>query len=82
MIAETGHFALVLAFCVALVHGVLPLFGAARGHAGLMMLAPGAALAQTAMVMIAFAAPTSGYVRSDFSILNVFENSHSLKPLL
>ena len=82
MIAETGHFALVLAFCVALVQGVLPLLGAARGHAGFMMLAPAAALAQTAMVMIAFAALTSGYVQSDFSILNVFENSHSLKPLL
>ncbi len=82
MISETGHFALALALCIALVQGTLPLVGAARGHAGLMRLSQSAALAQAAMVTVAFAALTAGYVRSDFSLLNVVENSHSLKPLL
>ena len=40
------------------------------------------ALAQFAFVAIAFAALTACYVRSDFSVVNVFENSHSLKPLI
>ena len=31
---------------------------------------------------ISFAALTAAYVGSDFSVVNVFENSHSLKPLI
>ena len=46
MIAEIGHFALILAFCVALVQTGAPLYGAWRGRGDLMALAPGAALAQ------------------------------------
>jgi cytochrome c-type biogenesis protein CcmF len=34
------------------------------------------------MVALAFAALTVSYVRSDFSVANVWENSHSLKPLI
>ena len=40
------------------------------------------ALAQFAFVAAAFAALTACYVASDFSVVNVFENSHSLKPLI
>ena len=82
MIAEAGHFALVLALCVALVQGTVPMWGAARRHAALMALAPGAALAQAALVAVAFSALVHAYVRSDFSVRNVYENSHSLKPML
>ncbi|MBT7648172.1 MAG: heme lyase CcmF/NrfE family subunit [Rhodospirillaceae bacterium] len=82
MIPELGHFALILAFCAALVQGSAPLWGAWRGHAGLMALAPGAALAQAVLILIAFAALTWAHVVSDFSVQNVFENSHSLKPML
>ena len=39
MIVEIGHYALVLAFGLALVQGTLPLWGAARGDAGLIALA-------------------------------------------
>ena len=82
MIAETGHLALILALCLALLQGTLPLAGAARGHEAWMKLATGAALAQAAMTMIAFTALTLAYIHSDFSLRNVFENSHSLKPML
>ena len=40
------------------------------------------AVAQFVLVAIAFAALTAGYVLSDFSVLNVSENSHSAKPLI
>src|SRR5947208_9572229 len=40
------------------------------------------AIAQFAFVAIAFAALIACYVRSDFSVINVFENSHSAKPLI
>tara|TARA_B100000676_G_scaffold309854_1_gene374647 strand:+ start:3134 stop:5116 length:1983 start_codon:yes stop_codon:yes gene_type:complete len=82
LITELGHFALILAFCVALVQGAVPLWGAWRGHHGMMALAPGAALAQAVLIAISFAALTWAYVVSDFSVQNIFENSHSLKPML
>ena len=35
-----------------------------------------------ALTAVAFAALTMAYVQSDFSVANVWENSHSLKPML
>jgi cytochrome c-type biogenesis protein CcmF len=82
MIPELGHYALVLAFVVAAVQGVLPLVGAQRGDAPLMALAAPAAQGQLILVGVAFAALTYAYVASDFSVANVAANSHSAKPLL
>ncbi len=82
MIAELGHFALVLALMVALVQGIVPLVGAARSDIRLMEMAPPAATVQLALVAAAFGALTYSYVVSDFSVLNVAQNSHSLKPML
>ena len=82
MIPELGHFALILAFAVALVQGTLPLIGASRGDVRLMVLARTAALTQAFLVILAFGALTQSYVTSDFSVANVVANSHSAKPLL
>jgi cytochrome c-type biogenesis protein CcmF len=82
MIPELGHIALILALCLALVQGVLPLVGAARGMAGWIALGPQAALGQSVLVAFAFGCLTYAYVTSDFSVLNVAENSHTLKPML
>ena len=82
MIVELGHFALVLAFAVAVVQGTLPMLGAARGHGPWMDVAKTTALTQFLLVAIAFASLVYAYVVSDFSVVNVVNNSHSLKPLL
>ncbi len=82
MIAETGHFALILAVGVALYQFLVPLYGAQRGEAGLMRAGISAAVLQMALVMLSFAALTYSYVVSDFSVSNVASNSHSAKPLL
>jgi len=82
MIPELGHFALVLALAVALVQAIAPLIGAQRNEAALIALAKPAALAQFAFVAFSFACLTWSYVVSDFSVLNVVENSHSAKPML
>jgi len=82
MIAELGHFALVLALMLALVQSSVPFAGALSGDARLVATATPTALVQFVLVAIAFAALTYAYVASDFSLLNVFENSHSEKPLL
>jgi len=82
MIAELGHFALVLAFVIALAQSTIPFWGAMRGDRQMAAVAGPAALTQFLLVGIAFAALVHAYVVSDFSLLNVVENSHSQKPLL
>ena len=82
MIAEIGQYVLIAALVLAAVQAIVPLWGAARGDAGLMMVGDRTAIAQAAALLIAFAALTHGFVTSDFSLSVVFQNSHSLKPML
>jgi cytochrome c-type biogenesis protein CcmF len=82
MIAELGHYALVLALGLALVQGSVPIWGARTGDPALMAVGTSTALAQFAFVALSFAALTWSHVVSDFSLLTVFENSHSAKPLI
>ena len=82
MINEIGHFALVLALCVAAVQCSLPLIGAARGDGALVALARPAAVAQFLFIAMAFFALMHAYAVSDFSLVNVAENSNSLTPML
>src|SRR5262245_5251917 len=82
MIAESGHYALVLALALALVQASVPMVGARKNDPVLIAVAGPTAVAQFCFIAIAFAALTMCYVRSDFSVVNVFENSHSAKPLV
>jgi cytochrome c-type biogenesis protein CcmF len=81
MIPELGHFALIVALCIAAVQAVLPLIGAQRGDATWMALARPAAQGQLVFVVIAFACLAWSFVANDFSVLNVASNSNSLLPL-
>ncbi|MDP9128436.1 MAG: cytochrome c biogenesis protein CcsA, partial [Pseudomonadota bacterium] len=82
MITEVGHFALILALFTALAQATLPLIGATRGQVSLMSLARIAAQTQFVLIAMAFGALVAAYVTSDFSVLNVAQNSHTDKPLL
>ncbi len=82
MIAEIGHYALMLALGLALIQGVMPVVGTRTGDPALMSIAAPAALAQFAFVALSFAALAAAYVSSDFSVLNVYENSNSTMPLM
>jgi len=82
MIAELGHFTLVLALMLALVQSTIPFVGALRGDERLIAIAPYTAITQFLFVGLSFASLVHAYVVSDFSLLNVAENSHSAKPLL
>lgn len=79
---EIGHFALVLAFALALVQAVLPFLGAVTANERLMATAGPVTITGFALTALSFAALTHAYVVSDFSVANVWENSHSLKPML
>ncbi len=82
MTVEAGHFALVLALALAFAQAFAPLVGARIGNRHLMAMAEPTAIAGFALTGLAFAALVSAYVASDFSVANVWDNSHSLKPLL
>jgi cytochrome c-type biogenesis protein CcmF len=82
MIAELGHFALILALLVACVQSSVPLIGAARQRTDWMAVGRSCALVEFGLVALAMAALMHAYVTSDFSVINVIENSHTDKPLL
>ncbi|MGN6748990.1 MAG: heme lyase CcmF/NrfE family subunit [Xanthobacteraceae bacterium] len=82
MIAELGHYALMLALGLALIQGTMPIVGTRTNDLVLMSMAAPIALAQFAFVAMAFTALAICYVISDFSVLNVFENSNSQMPFI
>src|SRR5204862_253849 len=73
---------LVLALGLTLIQSTLPVLGARWRDPTLMNVARSTALAQLLFVAFSFAALVTLHVTSDFSVVNVFENSHSLKPLI
>jgi cytochrome c-type biogenesis protein CcmF len=82
MIIELGHYALVLALATSLVVSILPVIGVRRGDAAMMGVATTGTYAMFLLIAFSFCVLTWGYVVSDFSVKNVFENSHSLKPMI
>ena len=82
MTPELGHFALVLALALGLIQSIVPVIGVRRRDDALMRLGNSTALAQFAFVAVSFSALTICYVTSDFSVATVYENSHSMMPLV
>ena len=82
MITELGHFALILAFAVAIVQMIVPLIGAQKRWASWMAVAEPAAGAQFVLTALSFGALMWAFVVSDFSLRLVVLNSHSAKPML
>jgi cytochrome c-type biogenesis protein CcmF len=66
--AELGHFALILAFMVAVFQMIVPLVGAHKGWRGWMAVAEPAATTQFLLTAFSFAALTYAFVTSDFSL--------------
>lgn len=82
MTIELGHFALALALAVALIQSSVPLIGASRGNVAWMNVARQAAVLQFVLIAFAFGTLIHAYVTSDFSVVGVYQNSHSAKPLV
>ena len=81
MIPELGNFALILALLLALIQGTLPLIGAARGIPSWIALARPVVQGQFVFVAIAFFCLAYSFVNSDFSVVNVAQNSNSNLPV-
>ena len=81
MIPELGHFALILALCVATVQGVFSIAGAQMGVRSWVALAKPAAQCQFVLVAVAFGFLTYSFIQNDFSVQYVAMQSNSLLPL-
>ena len=82
MLTELGHFALILAFAVAIIQAIVPMIGAWKGWSGWMAVGEPAASAQFLLTAAAFGALTWAFVTSDFSLELVWANSHTDKPMI
>jgi cytochrome c-type biogenesis protein CcmF len=82
MIPELGHFALALACCLALAQAFMGIWGAHKRDGRLMAATPGLAIGQFLALAASSAALVWASVHDDFSVVNVAENSATLKPLL
>jgi cytochrome c-type biogenesis protein CcmF len=82
MIPEFGHYALILALCVALIQGVLPLVGAHYGRREFLVLARPAAQTAFLLLAIAFGTLAWSFYANDFSVLYVAEHSNSQLPVI
>ncbi len=80
MIPEIGHFALILALCVSIIQGVLPLIGAQQGRREWLVLARPAAQISFLLLTIAFITLAWCFYVNDFSVLYVAEHSNSQLP--
>ncbi len=82
MIPEFGHYALILALCVAIIQGVLPLLGAYQGRREWILLARPAAQTVFLLLATAFAILAWSFYVNDFSVLYVAEHSNSQLPVI
>ncbi len=82
MIPEFGHYALILALCVAIIQGILPLVGAHQGRREWILLARPAAQTVFLLLAIAFVILAWSFYSNDFSVLYVAEHSNSQMPVI
>ena len=80
MTPELGQLALILAMLLALAQSILPLVGAWRGNRALMAVARPAAAGQAVFVAMAFGILAWAFLRFDFSVQYVADNSNLALP--
>ncbi|HHB13510.1 MAG TPA: heme lyase CcmF/NrfE family subunit [Chromatiales bacterium] len=82
MTGELGHFALILALCLAAVQAVVPLAGSYTGNRTWMAVGPSTAIGQFVFLALAFAALMHGFLTDDFSLRYVAENGNTRLPVM
>ncbi|MCW8854433.1 MAG: heme lyase CcmF/NrfE family subunit [Gammaproteobacteria bacterium] len=82
MIAEIGHFALILALCLAVIQGLVPIIGAGTRNAAWVAVAKPATLGHTLFVTISFICLTWVFIINDFSVSYVARQSNTELPLI
>ncbi|MBU2114979.1 MAG: cytochrome c biogenesis protein CcsA, partial [Gammaproteobacteria bacterium] len=80
MLIEAGQLALTFAFALSLLLSVLPLYGSYRNNQPMLLLAKPLALAMFFCSLLAMLALIYAFRVSDFSVINVAQNSSSVLP--
>ncbi|BBL89478.1 MULTISPECIES: heme lyase CcmF/NrfE family subunit [Vibrio] len=80
MIAEIGHFALILSLAMAVLLSVLPLWGASNNNTMLMNTARPLSWSMFIMLFFSFAILCWGFYTNDFTLQYVASNSNSQLP--
>ena len=82
MLAEIGHFALILALVFALLQVVLPTLGLVKANFALSQLCKPLVWVQLFWMMIAFAILMNAFIVDDFSLKYVANNSNTQLPMV
>lgn len=80
MIAEIGHFALILALALAVLLSVLPLVGASKNNHVLMNAARPLSIGMFMMLALSFGILPWAFYTNDFTLQYVASNSNSQLP--
>jgi cytochrome c-type biogenesis protein CcmF len=81
MIPELGHYALILALCLAMVQAIFPMIGSLNNTPGWVNLARPAAWGQFVFLAVAFGALVQSFLVNDFSVLYVAQHGNTQLPL-
>jgi len=82
LVAEIGHFAVIVAFMLAIAQSIIPMLGAQYQDPKFMAFGASAASGQFGFIILAFACLTYGFVTSDFSVALVANHSNLAMPLI
>jgi cytochrome c-type biogenesis protein CcmF len=82
MVVELSHFALIIAFAFSLLVAAIGLWGGHSRNLQLINGTNGAVNIAFAAISLSFLGLVYSHLVSDFSVKNVVENSHTLKPLI
>ncbi len=80
MVAEFGHFSLIIALFIALMQTVIPQIGASIKNQLWMSCARPLVLAQSLFILLSFICLVFLFINDDFSVRYVAENSNTLLP--
>ena len=82
MIAELGHFALILALVLSIIQATVPMVGAAKNRIALMSVGRSAAHGQLFFIVVSYVLLTYAFITSDFSVKLAASHSHTQTPLI
>jgi cytochrome c-type biogenesis protein CcmF len=80
VIAELGHFALIIALAMAVLQSIVPMAGSFKGYSNWMRLGSSLSVGQLLFVAISFVCLVIAFLHDDFSLKYVSQNSNTALP--
>ena len=81
MIAEVGHFSLILALALATCLAIVPALGVYQRRVPWMELASSLSVGAFVFIFIAFCCLANAFLANDFSVAYVARNSNTALPI-